>query len=114
MPLDLRDVRALVPSFSRERGSLIPAYQPAKDISLAWPSSLKQATQHGLITEANWANATQCTGEPTPSVAGTAESFTVAGLDSGTQYWFAIKTRDEVEAHWSPISNSPTLTTADP
>ena len=32
------------------------------------------------ITAGNWASATQATGEPAPSVAGSAETFTVTGL----------------------------------
>jgi len=57
-----------------------------------------------MITDANWGSATQCTGEPAPSVAGSGETFTVRGLASGTTYYFAIKTRDEVP-NWSPLSN---------
>ena len=32
----------------------------------------------------------------TPQVAGTLESFTVSGLDTGTTYFFSIRTADEV------------------
>lgn len=62
------------------------------------------------ITNANWASATQCTGEPAPQVPGTSETFLVAGLTPGTQYYFALKTADEVP-NWSGLSNSPTETT---
>ncbi len=62
------------------------------------------------ITEANFNSATQATGEPTPQVAGSAESFTVAGLQSGTTYYFAIKTRDDA-SNWSGISNITNATT---
>jgi parallel beta-helix repeat protein len=61
------------------------------------------------ITNANWEDAVQATGEPSPSVAGNAESFTITGLSAGVQYYFAIKTADEVP-NWSGISNSPTAT----
>lgn len=57
------------------------------------------------ITDANWASATQCTGEPAPQAAGSSETFTVTGLAAGTDYCFAIKTADEVP-NWSTISNS--------
>ncbi|MCP3938250.1 MAG: hypothetical protein GY708_23120, partial [Actinomycetia bacterium] len=62
------------------------------------------------ITTGNWATATLVTGEPSPSVAGTAESHTVTGLAAGTIYYFAIKTGDEV-VNWSGLSNSPSGTT---
>ena len=56
------------------------------------------------ITSGNWASALQATGEPVPSAAGTAEAFTLAGLQSGTHYYIAIKTADEVP-NWSALSN---------
>ncbi|MCK4555108.1 MAG: fibronectin type III domain-containing protein, partial [Candidatus Aenigmarchaeota archaeon] len=62
------------------------------------------------ITEANWALATQLTGEPIPSVAGSGETFIVTGLSQSTTYYFAIKTADEVP-NWAGVSNSPSGTT---
>ncbi len=56
------------------------------------------------ITEANWASATQATGEPSPKAAGQSETFTVSGLSATTTYYFAVKTADEVP-NWSAISN---------
>ena len=64
------------------------------------------------ITAGNWAAATQATGEPTPSVAGSAETFTVTGLSESTTYFFAIKTSDEVPNE-SALSNVPSAATAD-
>ena len=63
------------------------------------------------ITEGNWASATQATGEPSPQVAGSSESFTVTGLSPSTTYFFAIKTSDEVPNE-SAISNVPSVATA--
>lgn len=63
-----------------------------------------------IITEADWEAAAQCTDEPSPSPAGTAESFTVTGLSPTTTYYFALKTADEVP-NWSGLSNSPYGTT---
>lgn len=54
--------------------------------------------------------ATTVTGEPTPGVAGTSESYTVTGLTAGTTYYFALKTSDEVP-NTSAISNVPSLAT---
>lgn len=63
------------------------------------------------INDSNWASATQVSGEPAPSVAGTPQWFIATGLSSNTTYYFAIKTRDEVP-NWSPLSNVPYATTA--
>ena len=64
------------------------------------------------ITAGNWATATQATGEPAPSVAGSAETFTVTGLSESTTYFFAIKTSDEVPNE-SALSNVPSAATSD-
>lgn len=63
-----------------------------------------------LITEANWASATQVSGEPTPLIAGSNQSMAVSGLSPSTTYYFAIKTSDEVP-NISAISNVPSLAT---
>ena len=57
-----------------------------------------------MITEANWQNATQVTGEPTPGAPGTAEQMTMSGLQPGETYYFAVKVLDEVPNH-SILSN---------
>jgi hypothetical protein len=57
-----------------------------------------------LITSANFASATQVTGEPTPGASGASQSYTVTGLQPATTYWFAIKSADDV-GNWSGISN---------
>jgi hypothetical protein len=62
------------------------------------------------ITEANWAAATQATGEPAPATAGNSQAFTVNGLTAGVTYFFALKTSDEA-GNTSPLSNVPTVTT---
>ncbi|RCV63253.1 PKD repeat-containing protein [Methanophagales archaeon] len=62
------------------------------------------------ITESEWASAIQCTDEPSPNPAGSAEAFVETGLSPDTTYYFALKTADEVP-NWSPISNSPSGTT---
>ena len=64
-----------------------------------------------IISELNWASATEVTDEPTPSVSGYSESMTVSGLAPSTLYYFAIKASDEA-SNSSSISNVPSLTTA--
>jgi hypothetical protein len=64
------------------------------------------------ITDANWGSATRATGEPSPQVAGTQQSFTVTGLTADTVYYFAMKTADEVP-NWSDLSNVAAATTLD-
>ncbi len=62
------------------------------------------------ITSGNWSSATQVSGEPDPSSAGHEESMTVFGLSSGTTYYFAMKTSDEVpnESDLSNVSTGAT------
>jgi hypothetical protein len=62
------------------------------------------------ITDANWQEATQCSGEPTPQSAGTTEHFQVTGLSSDTTYYFALKAGDETPL-WSDLSNIASLST---
>ena len=70
---------------------------------------LRYATS--LITAANFASATQVTGEPTPGAPGTSQGLTVTGLQPSTTYWFAIKTADDA-ANWSILSNVVSRTTS--
>jgi len=56
------------------------------------------------IYDSNWDEANQCSGEPSPSAAGSLESFTVTGLSPSTFYCFALKTADEA-SNWSSLSN---------
>ena len=78
------------------------------DVGTASKYDIRYSTS--TITDANWDSATQCEGEPTPKVAESSETFTVTGLSSGTTYYFAIKTADEVPL-WSPLSNIASGTT---
>lgn len=64
-----------------------------------------------LINEANFAAAIAVASPPAPSSAGSLQSFTVTGLNSGTTYFFAVKTADEIP-NWSAISNITSLSTS--
>lgn len=48
------------------------------------------------INSGNFASATQLSGEPTPGVPGTVESYTATGLTKGTTYYFGLLVYDEV------------------
>lgn len=64
------------------------------------------------FTEAEWAAATQVTGEPVPEPSGTIQTMTVTGLTPSTTYTFAMKAIDE-GGLISPISTpNPTGTTS--
>jgi hypothetical protein len=85
---------------------------------LAWTASgddgnVGTASQYDIrylegtpITANNWNSAVQATGEAAPKAAGSAETFTVSGLQSGKTYYFAIKTGDEVP-NWSAFLIAP-------
>ena len=64
------------------------------------------------ITSANWNNATTVTGEPTPTAAGTVQTFTLNGLQGSRTYFVAIRTTDD-GGNQSTISNIATGTTSD-
>ena len=64
------------------------------------------------ITAANWASATQVSGEPAPTAPGTSQTFTVNGLTKETTYYFAIRVTDD-GGNVSAVSNVPSATTPD-
>lgn len=67
-----------------------------------------------ILTDTDYASAIVVGPTPAPSLTGTPESFTVAGLSPLTTYHFAIKTADEIP-NTSGLSNVPvTATTAAP
>jgi hypothetical protein len=84
---------------------------PGDDGSTGTATSYDIRYSTSTITDANWASATQVTGEPTPAVAGTNQNMGVSGLSTNTTYYFAMKTADAVP-NWSAISNSPSGTTS--
>lgn len=79
------------------------------DSGIAAVYDLRYSTS--AITNGNWNSATQASGLPVPQQAGTAESFTVTGLNSSTTYYLAIKSADEIP-NWSDLSNVVSSTTS--
>jgi chitodextrinase len=91
--------------------SVTLAWTTPGDDSLAGTASqfdIRYSTS--VITAANFASATQVTGEPVPAASGTHQTFVVTGLSPSTTYWFAMKTADDIP-NWSLISNVVTRTT---
>ncbi|MFD0669854.1 fibronectin type III domain-containing protein [Cohnella sp. GCM10027633] len=69
---------------------------PGDDNATGTATSYDIRYSTSTITSGNWASATTVTGEPTPAVAGTSQSYNVTGLTAGTTYYFAIRASDEV------------------
>ncbi|MBI3305117.1 fibronectin type III domain-containing protein [Candidatus Parcubacteria bacterium] len=83
---------------------------PGDDGTTGTASSYDIRYSTSAITDANWGSATQVSGEPSPLVAGSAQSMTVSGLSASTLYYFAMKTSDEIP-YVSALSNVPSLST---
>ncbi len=83
---------------------------PGDDGNVGTASSYDLRYATSAITEGNWNSASQVTGEPTPSSAGSAETLLVDDLDPEQTYYFAIKTVDEAN-NWSALSNVHSVTT---
>lgn len=83
---------------------------PGDDGSSGLASAYDLRRSTAPITAGNFASATQLIPQPTPAVAGTAQSYVVTGLTPGTTYYFALRARDEM-GNWSGVSNVPSATT---
>jgi len=83
---------------------------PGNDGNVGTAASYDIRYSTSTITLSNWASAIQVTGEPTPLLAGTAQSMTISGLSSITTYYFAIRTTDAA-GNISGLSNVVSATT---
>lgn len=97
-------------SNSTESTVLLRWTAPGDDGATGTATSYDVRYSTAPILEANWANATPASGEPIPGTAGSAQSMVVAGLNSGTTYFFAVKAVDDA-GNESAVSNSPSATT---
>lgn len=100
-PADIADLTASNPTTSTID---LDWTAPGDDDSTGIATSYDIRYSTSTINDGNWSSATQVSGEPTPSAAGSSESMTVSGLLANTPYFFAIKTSDEVP-NTSGISN---------
>jgi hypothetical protein len=66
-----------------------------------------------VLTESNWASASEAVSEPVPQTPSSSETMTVSGLNDSTTYYFAIKTKDEADNE-SDLSNTVNGTTLTP
>jgi hypothetical protein len=91
--------------FEGNTGIVLSFTAPGDDgaVGTALQYDLRRHTS--AINSGNWASATQVTGEPNPSVAGTLEFVTASGLEECHTYHFALRARDEA-GNWSVVSNS--------
>jgi|GEM_PF-2708058 hypothetical protein len=65
-----------------------------------------------ILDDTDFNNATKVANSPAPMLTGEFENFTVTGLDSDIEYFFAIKSADAVN-NWSDLSNTDSDTTLD-
>jgi len=85
---------------------------PGDDGSTGTATSYDIRYSTSAITSANFGSATQVTGEPTPLVAGTQQSFTISGLSGSRTYYVAMKATDDA-GNVSVLSNVVSGTTSD-
>jgi len=87
----------------------------ATSITLSWTASGDDGTDGtattydvrystSKITDDSWYTASEATGEPSPQVSGSTETFIVTNLSENITYYFAVKTADE-RGNWSSLSN---------
>ena len=89
---------------------------PGDDNNTGTATSYDIRYSTSAITASNWASATTVTGEPTPLVAGTVQTYTIAGLQQSQTYYVAIRAADERNnvAGLSNVVNGSTLDTIPP
>lgn len=108
-PANITDLTAVFPT---ENSLMLVWTAPGDDGNVGQAAQYDIRMSTSMITDQNFLSAVQFSNIPTPKIAGQVESLTVAGLDTGMTYYFAIKTADEVP-NWSGLSNVATGTTTE-
>ncbi|HEX4933528.1 MAG TPA: fibronectin type III domain-containing protein [Gemmatimonadaceae bacterium] len=85
---------------------------PGDDGSTGTAASYDIRYSTSAITNANWASATQATGEPVPTAGGTVQTFTLGGLSGSQTYYVAIRATDD-RGNVGALSNVVNGTTSD-
>jgi hypothetical protein len=106
---------------------IIVRYPSQQSVSLVWDApgddgDVGTATEYDIrfsldsLSEDTWDTATQYGDEPAPKPCGSPETVRIGGLLSSHQYFFGIKTRDEVgnESDLSEVESATTLTEIQP
>lgn len=85
---------------------------PGDDVNTGTANNYDVRYATEFITSGNYLDEAQASGEPAPSISGTAQSFTFFGLEKNRTYYFAMTTLDE-NGNRSLVSNTVSVTTAD-
>ena len=97
----------LAPSGARADSIVLHWTAPGDDANSGTATSYELRYSEGTVpvdTAGWWGSAISVGPPPIPQVAGTRQSFTVAGLETGKTYFFIIRAADEVP-NWSDYSN---------
>jgi hypothetical protein len=110
-PAAIDDFRLRYPSY---RSFALVWTAPGDDVLKGQAATYDIRYSNSAISEDNWDDATPVDPQtiPIPKPGGQVETIVVLGLDSGTEYFFAIKTADEVP-NVSALSNCPSNRTLD-
>ena len=104
--VDLDNVRSLVPTYDRDRGSLLPTYRRERDVAERWPANLQAAKQDGLIDPAAADQLTASFAEFTTAYSSAITGFRATG--AGAQ-----AVRDQAKAYAALLNAIVTLATGD-
>jgi beta propeller repeat protein/parallel beta-helix repeat protein len=107
----LRDIDDLAVSGSTQNSAIVTWTVPGVESTYRKPTQYDVRYAGSLIEDASWDTATPVQGEPVPSTVGQEQSFTIVGLSSGSTFYVAIKTRDEL-GNTSWLSNVVSASTA--
>ncbi|KAA3634650.1 MAG: hypothetical protein DWP97_06610, partial [Calditrichaeota bacterium] len=112
LPILLMAIALVIPTslFAQSETVTLNWTAPGDDGSTGQASYYDIRYSTSMINDANWDFATQVNNEPTPQMAGAAESFDIQGLQENTTYYIAIKAADEA-MNWSGLSNVITKST---
>ena len=101
VPAEVDDLRAIA---INETDILLTWTAPGDDGYLGTASQYDIRYDRVRVTPFAFSVATEVTGEPAPKPAGQTDSCVVSGIDPDQNYYFALRTADELPS-WSRVSN---------
>lgn len=104
--VDLDNVRSLVPTYDRDRGSLLPTYRRERDVAERWPANLEAAKRDKLIDAASAEKLSASFAKFTTAYSLAITGFRTAG--AGAQ-----AVRDQAKAYAALLNTIVTLATGD-